>query len=155
MSPLGVVALGSGEKQLCELALSVRQRRRRAHSRIGGERRLEMRLGLVEAPEQPGEPAERAGDRAIGVIPADHGVARRIGLKQAIKDFRVTGLAEIDANLGQHEHRREPVPVARHAGELVLGQAFEFRSRLVETSELDQRQLQPARPKTISGFCVT
>ncbi len=65
------------------------------------------------------------------------------------------GVAEIDADLGQHEHGCEPVPVTRHAGERIPGQAFELRSRLVETSELDQRQLQPQRAKTISGFFVT
>ena len=106
-----------------------------------------MRSRLVELSDQRGEPAERERDRSVSVILPDHGVARRIGREQPIEDFRVFSFGEIDADVGQHEHGRQPVPVAQHLSKLVPGQALEIRSRLVQTSELNERQLQPAAGK--------
>ena len=89
-------------------------------------------------PRSGAQPAERKRDRAVGVGISEHRVARCIGRKLPIENLSVCRVAEIGANVGEHEHGRQPVPVARHEAKLALGQALEFDPRLVRSSQLEQ-----------------
>ena len=119
---------------------------------IGGQGGLEMRLRVVEATTESRQPTERERDRAVGVGIAQHGVLGRIGGEQPIKNLRVFHFVEIRANVGEDEHRRQPVPIARHQAEIVLGELFKFNSRLFQLSKLEQAELQPASRKHDQGI---
>jgi hypothetical protein len=58
------------------------------------------------------------------------------------EDLRVFRVAEVGANIGQHEHGWNPVPVARHEAKLILGQAVEFDPSLDWPALFKQDELQ-------------
>ena len=84
----------------------------------------------------------------------EHGVARGIGAEQSIEDFRVFRVAEIGADVGQHEHRRDPVPVALDKTKPALGKAIEFDAGLVRPPLLEQDELQRAAREYVQRICA-